>query len=81
MKKGDTEESIPAKLPDAKDEMNLAEFPLCAIADRLSPGQKTLAFEDRTWDALRGEMITRRLVITGSDEYGLPTSSGPTPPS
>lgn len=74
MKEGDTEESIPARLPDAKDEMNLAEFPLCAIADRLSPGQKTLAFEDRTWDALRGEMITRRLVITGSDEYGLPTA-------
>ena len=59
---------------EARDEMNLAEFPLCCIADRPEPGQKTLTFEDQTWDANRREMITRRLLITGSDEYGLPTA-------
>src|SRR6185503_1200604 len=67
-------EAIPVKLPDARDELNLAEFPLCAIADRLAPEQKTLTFEDRTWDSNRGEMVVRQLTVTGSDEYGLPTA-------
>ena len=64
----------PPRIHDGKDELNLAEFPLCALADRLAPGQKTMVFEDRIWDANRAEMITRKLTITGSDEYGLPTA-------
>jgi len=64
----------PLKIHDGKDELNLAEFPLCALADRLAPGQKTMVFSDRIWDANRGEMVTRKLTITGSDEYGLPTA-------
>lgn len=68
------EEAVPMRLTDAKDELNLAEFPLCAIADRLPPGQKSLSFEDQVWDAARGEMIVRQLTITGSNEYGLPTA-------
>jgi hypothetical protein len=67
-------DEAPLKFQDGKDELNLAEFPLCALADRLAPGQKTMVFEDRIWDANRGEMVTRRLTITGSDEYGLPTA-------
>lgn len=63
-----------SRRPDGKDEMNLAEFPLSAIADRLDPGQKTLVFEDRVWDQARGEMVPRQLLITASDEYGLPTA-------
>jgi hypothetical protein len=59
---------------DGKDELNLAEFPLCAIGDRLEPHQKTLVFEDSIWDATRGERIPRQLTITGSDAYGLPTA-------
>lgn len=58
---------------EAKDEMNLAEFPLCALSHRLKPDVKTLRFEDRMWDKGRGEVITRQLTITGSDAYGLPT--------
>lgn len=65
---------LPPKLPDGKDELNLAEFPLSAIADRLNPDQKTLTFEDRIFDANRNEMISRQLTITASDEYGLPTA-------
>ncbi len=61
-------------ITDGKDEMNLAEFPLSAISDRLDPDQKTLVFEDRIFDQQRGEMITRKLTITASDEYGLPTA-------
>lgn len=59
----------------ARDEMNLAEFPLSAIADRTDPSQKTLRFEDQTWDPSRDVMVTRRLTITASDEYGLPTAT------
>ena len=57
-----------------KDEMNLAEFPLSVISDRTNQDQKTLTFEDTMWDESRDEMVTRKLTITGSDEYGLPTS-------
>lgn len=66
--------SEPPRLSDGRDELNLAEFPLCAIAHRLQPGQKTLVFEDRVWDENRGDMITRHLTITGSDAHGLPTA-------
>jgi hypothetical protein len=63
------------KVIEGKDELNLAEFPLSAIADRLQPDQKTLVFEDRILDVGRGEMITRQLTITASDHYGLPTAA------
>jgi len=56
-------EQAPPKLGLGKDELNLAEFPLCSIADRVEPGQKTLRFEDRIWDESRGELITRKLTI------------------
>ena len=65
---------MPMKINDGRDELNLAEFPLCALAHRLRPDQKTLHFEDRVWDELRRETITRQLTITGSDAYGLPTA-------
>lgn len=64
----------PQKINEGRDELNLAEFPLCAIAHRLPSGQKTLRFEDCVWDEHRGEMITRHLTITGSDAHGLPTA-------
>src|ERR1022692_764768 len=67
-------ELLPPKIVDGKDELNLAEFPLSAISDRLSPEQKTLTFEDRIWDESRGEVITRHLSITASDQHGLPTA-------
>jgi hypothetical protein len=68
------DDSMAKKSADGKDELNLAEFPLCALAHRLQPDQKTLRFEDRVWDARRRETITRQLTITGSDAYGLPTA-------
>ena len=64
----------PPKIIEGKDELNLAEFPLSAIADRLNPDQKTLTFEDRIWDESRGEMVTRQLTISASDNHGLPTA-------
>ena len=67
-------DSMAMKITDGRDELNLAEFPLCALAHRLRPDQKTLHFEDRVWDELRRETITRQLTITGSAAYGLPTA-------
>jgi hypothetical protein len=58
--------------PDGRDELNLAEFPLSALSHRLQSDQKTVQFEDQIRDDCRGEMITRRLTITGSDAFGLP---------
>jgi plasmid replication initiation protein len=68
------EDSMPQRNNDGRDELNLAEFPLCALANRLRPDLKTLRFEDRLFDRQRGETITRQLTITGSDAYGLPTA-------
>src|SRR3954468_24469999 len=48
-----------------RDEMNLAEFPIALLADRVPKGQKTLYFEDQHG----------RLTVTGSDAYGLPTAA------
>ena len=59
---------------EGKDELNLAEFPLSSIAYRLDLDQKTMIFEDKIWDANRGEMVTRQLTITASHQYGLPTA-------
>lgn len=67
------DDAMPQKNGEAKDEMNLAEFPLCALAHRLNPEVKTLRFEDRIHDKSTGNTITRQLTITGSDAYGLPT--------
>jgi hypothetical protein len=58
-----------------KDELNLAEFPISAIGSRLDPSVKTIIFQDRTFDKASGETITRKLTITASDQYGLPTAS------
>jgi len=68
------ENLMPQKVGEGKDEMNLAEFPLCALSRRPRPDQKTLRFEDRLFDKGRREWITRQLTVTGSDAFGLPTA-------
>ena len=65
--------AMPPKSTDGKDELNLAEFPLCALTHRLRPDQKTLRFQDEVWDKSRQRFITRQLTVTGSDAFGLPT--------
>ena len=56
-----------------KDELNLAEFPIAALADRVPDGQHSLVFEDQL-DQREGPPIVRRLTITGSPKGGLPTA-------
>lgn len=60
---------------DGRDELNLAEFPISAIGSRSDPNIKTLRFEDRFFDKSAGAMVDRKLIVTASDEYGLPTTA------
>lgn len=59
---------------DGRDECNFAEFPLATLAGRPAPGQKTLTFEDQIWDKGSQQRIARKLTISGSDQFGLPTA-------
>lgn len=56
------------------DENNLAEFPLALLTDVAPLNQKTLEFQDTIKDWKTGQEITRRVCITASEEFGLPTA-------
>lgn len=57
-----------------RDEMNLAEFPLATLADRAPRGCKTLVFEYPIGNRDQAQPRFRRLTISASDKYGLPTA-------
>ncbi len=57
-----------------RDELNFAEFPLAALTDQIPKGQKTLEFTDSIFDSGRKQMVTRKLTISASDRFGLPTA-------
>lgn len=59
---------------DGKDELNLAEFPIALLTDRVPDGQKTLEFHDTIRDSRTGQDVVRKLTITAADKYGLPTA-------
>ena len=59
-----------------KDELNLAEFPIAALTDRIPDGQTTMVFEDRL-EQRDSLPIVRRLTIMGTHKHGLPTSLVP----
>lgn len=52
-----------------KDEMNLIEFPFGPIS---ASGVKTMEVEHQAFDRALKRQITRRMIITGSDAFGLP---------
>ena len=58
----------------ARDEMNLAEFPLTVLSTRVNSNVKTLEFSDTIFDK-KGKPIKRSWIITAADKFGLPTSS------
>ena len=68
-----TRRDRPAADPGWKDELNLAEFPIAALTDRIPDGQTTLVFEDRL-ERRDSSPILRRLTIMGTHKHGLPTS-------
>jgi len=48
-------EATPASFGfSAKDEMNLAEFPIALVTDRVPEGEKTIRFQDRIFDERKG---------------------------
>lgn len=52
-----------------KDEMNLIEFPFGPIT---STTIKTLEVEHQVWDRMLKREVIRKLLMTGSDKWGLP---------
>ena len=52
--------------------MNLCEWPLAVLAERIPKGVKTLTFEDHVKDKSTGHQQHRKLIVSGSDVYGLP---------
>lgn len=69
---GERPRSIEAR--DGRDEMNLVELPLSGISDRFLDGRKTVVFTDEIWDRTLAQRVERKLAISGSDRYGLPTA-------
>jgi hypothetical protein len=67
------EETGPSLESGWKDELNLAEFPIAALSDRVPDGQLTLVFEDKL-ERRDSPPIVRRLTIMGTPKHGLPTS-------
>lgn len=59
---------------DGRDENNLAEFPIALLSDAAPAGQRTIEFSDTLDDWRTKQVITRRVSITGSDKFGLPTA-------
>jgi len=73
-----SEDKDPGRAPrgaGGRDELNLAEFPITLLTNRVPEGCKTLVFEDSIHDQQAGEMIRRKVTITGGDAYGLPTAA------
>jgi hypothetical protein len=66
-------ENLPTPENAFKDELNLAEFPIAALTDRIPDGQTTLVFEDRL-DQKEGPPIVRRLTIMAPSKHGLPAA-------
>jgi len=62
-------------MDNGRDEMNLVEFPLAGLANRSPKGIDTLVFEDCTWDKQQRANVRKRLTVTASAEFGLPTAS------
>lgn len=67
-------ESRLAAFREGRDENNLAEFPLSILADRVPEGQRSVEYQDTITDWKTGQVTHRRVCITGSDKFGLPTS-------
>jgi hypothetical protein len=68
-------ESLSELLRIGKDEMNFAEFPLTLLSDRAATGETSLKFEDLIYDDRKKKLVTRKRIIEGSKEYGLPTAT------
>jgi cell division protein FtsL len=71
----DEVETLSELLRIGKDEMNLAEFPMTSLSDRPITSETSLKFEDQIYDDRKKKLVTRKRIIEGSKEYGLPTAT------
>lgn len=53
---------------------NFVEFPIALLTDSAPKGQKTIESQDVFTDWKTGEVFTRRVCVTGSEKFGLPTA-------
>lgn len=65
---------FPKEPGNARDELNLCEWPLAVLSDRTSKDCLELSFKDSLWDSSTSETIDRSLVISAPPKYGLPTA-------
>ena len=56
-----------------RDEMNLAEFPITLLTDRVPKDQKEAIYQDEIYDERTGLTLTRKLTITAGN-HGLTTA-------
>ena len=57
-----------------RDEMNLAEFPITLLTDRVPKDQKEAIYQDEIFDERTDLTLTRKLTITAGN-YGLTTAA------
>ena len=57
-----------------RDEMNLAEFPITLLTDRVPKDQTEAVYQDEIFDERTGLTLTRKLTITAGN-HGLTTAS------
>ncbi len=55
-----------------RDEMNLAEFPITLLTDRVPKDQREAVYQDEIFDERTGLILTRKLTISGGN-HGLTT--------
>src|SRR3954453_11883132 len=56
-----------------RDEMNLAEFPITLLTDRVPKDQKEAVYQDEIYDDRSGLTLTRKLTISAGN-HGLTTA-------
>jgi len=57
---------------NGRDEMNLAEYPFALLSTRSNPNVKTITITKQGTNK-KGEVIEQKWIVTGSDQFGLPT--------
>ncbi len=65
---------FPADASNARDELNLCEFPLAVLSDRSPKSCLELTFTDTLWDESEKKRIERKLHVSAPPKYGLPTA-------
>lgn len=55
------------------DELNICEFPLASTGRDKSDSRNTLVFEDKIFDEGSQQYVERKLIVTASQAFGLPT--------